>query len=99
MDLQALAVALIVGASLAYAAWALMPAAWRRALLHRATGRVPAAAGGGCGGCAGGCAAPPQRSASAAADTASAGDGVRPVGRPVVRPVVRPIVLHRSPPR
>lgn len=91
MDLQTLAVALIVGASLAYAAWALMPSAWRRALLRRATGRLPAEAGGGCGGCSGGCAPPPQRSASAAADTAPAGDGVRPV--------VRPIVLHRSPPR
>ncbi|MEK8048618.1 hypothetical protein AACH10_00015 [Ideonella sp. DXS22W] len=67
MDLQSLAVTLIVTVALVYASWTLMPAAWRRALQQRLTGRVqPEAAG--CGGCGGGCTPPPQRSASAAAE-------------------------------
>lgn len=67
MDVQALTVALIVAAALAYACWTLMPAAWRRGLIHRLTGRAqPEPAG--CGGCGGGCTPPPSRSASAAAE-------------------------------
>lgn len=60
--MQAILVGLIVALSAAYAAWSLMPAAWRRALARRLArwpllGRwraVQRAAGGGAGGC-GGC--------------------------------------------
>ncbi|MDT7836175.1 hypothetical protein [Aquabacterium sp. OR-4] len=68
MDLQSLATGLIVGSALVYAAWALMPAAWRRTLRHRLTGQAQPEAAGGCGACSGGCTPPPQRSASAAAE-------------------------------
>jgi hypothetical protein len=54
--MQMLIVTLIVIASAAYAAWALSPKAWRRALSRRLLRREPAT-GGGCGGC-GGCDAP-----------------------------------------
>jgi len=60
--MQALIVALIVAASTAYAAWALMPRAWRQPLARwLGRGELPAAAGG-CGGCGGGCG--PARSAA-----------------------------------
>lgn len=56
--LQQWAVGLIVAGSAGYAAWTLMPAAWRRALSRR-LGRTPASTGG-CGGCDGcGSPAPP----------------------------------------
>lgn len=69
MDLQSLSVFAIVAGALGYASWTLMPAAWRRALTRRVTGRMPVEAAG-CGGCGGGCTPPPSRSASAAAETA-----------------------------
>lgn len=83
MDLQSFTVSLIVTGALAYASWTLMPAAWRRRLQQRLTGRVQPEAAGACGGCSGGCKPPPQRSASAAAESAT----------------VRPIRLHRRAPR
>lgn len=70
MDLQSLSVALIVSGALAYAGWTLMPAAWRRGLTQRLTGRAQPEAAAGCGGCGGGCTPPPSRSASAAAEAA-----------------------------
>jgi hypothetical protein len=47
--LQQAIVILIVAGATAYAAWALMPAAWRRWLARRLGRPEPA---GGCGGCA-----------------------------------------------
>ena len=53
---QLLVTGLLVGACAAYAAWTLMPSAWRRAL-RPGSG---AAAASGCGGCSGcGTPAPP----------------------------------------
>lgn len=49
--LQTVLTALIVLGAALYAAWVLMPAAWRRGLARR-LGR-PAPAGGACGGCDG----------------------------------------------
>ena len=55
---QSLIVAIVVGASAAYAVWALlMPRAWRRSLARRLGWAEPVAACGGCDGC--GSAAPP----------------------------------------
>ena len=54
--IQTLIVALIVTGAFAYSAWALMPAAWQRALRRWRGLAVPADAGG-CSGCSGGCAA------------------------------------------
>ncbi len=56
--MQAALTALIVLASAGYAAWALMPQAWRGALQRRLLGRDRPPAAGGCGGC-GGCGAGP----------------------------------------
>ena len=51
---QQLIVALIVAGAFGYAAWTLMPARWRQALLRRAGRRAePPSACGGCGGCGG----------------------------------------------
>jgi hypothetical protein len=61
--MQELIVAAIVIASTGYAAWSLMPAAWRTALLRR-VGRTPAPVSG-CGGC-GGCGSDVPRSAAPA---------------------------------
>lgn len=69
-------VLLIVAAAAAYAAWALMPVAWRRALARRLGWKAPPAAG--CGGCDG-CAAPPP-GASPAERT------IQVVRRPAVGP-------------
>ena len=60
---QTLIADLIVAGAAAYAAWALMPAAWQRALSRRLLGREPAAAGG-CGSCGGGCAPTPAQAAA-----------------------------------
>ena len=49
---QSLVVGLIVAACAAYAAWALMPASWRRRLARRLGWRDPAPGCGGCDGCA-----------------------------------------------
>ncbi len=56
--MQAALTALIVLASAGYAAWALLPQAWRGALQRRLLGRDSPPAAGGCGGC-GGCGAGP----------------------------------------
>ena len=52
---QSVVVALIVALAFAYSAWALMPAAWRRALRNRLGRTAPVDTGGcsGCGGCSG----------------------------------------------
>lgn len=60
--MQQIAVLLIVAACTAYAAWALMPMAWRRGLARRLLRRELAAPVAGCGGCGGGCG--PARSAA-----------------------------------
>ncbi|NML15610.1 hypothetical protein [Azohydromonas caseinilytica] len=77
--MQTLIVAVLVLWASLYAAWTLMPAPWRRALLRRAqhhfpglARRVPAAEGG-CGGCGGSC---------------GPGPGKKPAG------VAQPIQLH-----
>lgn len=50
--MQTLITAVIVLASASYAAWALMPAAWRQALARHLGRTPPPATGcGGCGGC------------------------------------------------
>ena len=48
---QALIVALIVAASAGYAAWALMPRAWRQSLARRLHWADPAPGCGGCDNC------------------------------------------------
>ncbi len=48
---QTLVTAVIVAGSTAYAAWRLMPAAWRSALARRVGRAAPAAGCGGCDGC------------------------------------------------
>ena len=59
--MQTLTVAVLVAWAAVYAAWTLMPAPWRRALLRRAQRQFPGlarrvpAAEGGCGGCGGSC--------------------------------------------
>jgi len=63
ITVQELIVAAIVIASAAYAVWSLMPAAWRKSLLHR-VGRTPAPTSG-CGGCSG-CGSDVPRSAAPA---------------------------------
>lgn len=80
---QSLAVGLLVAWAGVYAAWVLMPAPLRRALLRllqrcspRLARRVAPSTEGGCGGCGGGC-----------------GPGNKPVGGGEHRDV-QPIQLH-----
>ena len=58
--MQTLITALIVLAASTYAAWALMPASWQRAIARRLGRPLPDV--GGCGGCSDGCAAPKAQS-------------------------------------
>jgi hypothetical protein len=83
--LQTLTVALIVTGAFAYSVWALMPAAWQRALRRWRGLAVPAEAGG-CSACGGGCAAARKPgSAGPAGPARSEGPG----------PVQAVITLHR----
>ena len=59
--MQSLIVASIVAASVAYAVWALMPGAWRRAIARRLSWAEPAPGCGGCDNC--GAAAKPDDAA------------------------------------
>ena len=80
---QSVVVALIVALAFAYSAWALMPAAWQRALRGRLGRAAPVDAGGcgRCGGCSGAGAAA-RKPVSAAAP-----------GQPA--PALPVITLHR----